>query len=110
MELPSFIATPDPTIERGDFSVRWHERPENGGCYIVSMGGGVRMYLIPEDAADLVAKVSAAMIARGDLPGTTEGAVEAVKAAAAANAAAAVAVAEARQWAELGQGARAVAR
>lgn len=99
MILPSYIGLNLPSFAPDDIRVRFHESPQHGDAYIVDLGAGAYLRMRPADLRDLIAKLTAAMAERGDLP--DEAAVEDAKAAADADARAAAAAAEARQWAKL---------
>lgn len=64
--MTSFFSPHQPAFGPGEIDVRWYEQH---GKYVAWFGEGsdrVSLHLLPADAAEFVAKLTAAMIARGD--------------------------------------------
>lgn len=62
--MVSFV-TVQPDFKGADIRVMWHEHSAQNS-YVVDLGFDISVHLLPADARDLVAKLTAAMAARGD--------------------------------------------
>jgi hypothetical protein len=77
-KLPSFVSRSSAKFVPADIEVRWHESGQYDPTYIVKLGRDASVYLRPEDAPVLVAKLTTAMAERGDLVDYRAVAAEAV--------------------------------